>query len=88
MADRQTVDLAEAAVLMHRVGDVFDAAVIDTDAERDDPLKGKVYLADPAVLAKVASTNGQSLLLGASVRARLTRADPSSDDDKVLFSVP
>ncbi|MET8168509.1 RNB domain-containing ribonuclease [Streptomyces sp. NPDC005329] len=87
-ADRQTVDLAEAAVLMHRVGEVFDAAVIDTDAERDDPLKGKVYLADPAVLAKVASTNGQSLLLGASVRARLKRADPSSDDDKVLFAVP
>ncbi|MFE6835071.1 ribonuclease catalytic domain-containing protein [Streptomyces sp. NPDC057705] len=88
VADRQTVDLAEAAVLMHRVGEVFDAAVIDTDAERDDPHKGKVYLADPAVMAKVASTNGQSLLLGASVRARLKRADPSSDDDKVLFTVP
>lgn len=87
-ADRQTVDLAEAAVLMHRVGEVFDAAVIDTDAERDDPFKGKVYLADPAVLAKVASTNGRKLLLGASVRARLKRADPSSDDDKVLFTVP
>lgn len=88
VADRQTVDLAEAAVLMHRVGEVFDAAVIDTDAERDDPHKGKVYLADPAVMAKVTSTNGQSLLLGASVRAKLKRADPSSDDDKVLFTVP
>ncbi|MGW6978359.1 ribonuclease catalytic domain-containing protein [Streptomyces sp. NPDC054932] len=88
VADRQTVDLAEAAVLMHRVGEVFDAAVIDTDAERDDPHKGKVYLADPAVMAKIASTNGQKLLLGASVRAKLERADPSSDDDKVLFSVP
>ncbi|MGW7329246.1 ribonuclease catalytic domain-containing protein [Streptomyces sp. NPDC054840] len=88
VADRQTVDLAEAAVLMHRVGEVFDAAVIDTDAERNDPFKGKVYLADPAVLAKVASTDGQSLRLGASVRATLKQADPSSEDDKVLFTVP
>ncbi|WP_371638888.1 RNB domain-containing ribonuclease [Streptomyces virginiae] len=88
VADRQTVDLAEAAVLMHRVGEVFDAAVIDTDAEWNDPLEGKVFLADPAVLAKVASTNGQRLRLGASVRATLKRADPSSDGDKVLFTLP
>ncbi|MFE1832046.1 RNB domain-containing ribonuclease [Streptomyces yangpuensis] len=88
LADRQTVDLAEAAVLMHRVGEVFDAAVVDTDAEWNKPLIGKVYLADPAVLAKVTSTNGQDLCLGTSVRARLKRADPFSDDDKVLFTVP
>ncbi|GGY88703.1 hypothetical protein GCM10010343_12330 [Streptomyces avidinii] len=47
-----------------------------------------MYPADPAVLAKVASTNGRNLQLGASVRAGLKRADPSSDDDKVLFTVP
>ncbi|MFC9814951.1 ribonuclease catalytic domain-containing protein [Streptomyces virginiae] len=88
LADRQTVDLAEAVVLMNREGEVFDAAVIDTDAERNDPLTGRVYLADPAVLAKITSTDGQKLRLGASVRARLERADLSSDDDKVLFTLP
>lgn len=88
LADRQTVDLAEAAVLMHRVGEVFDAAVIDTDAERGKPREGKVFLTDPAVLAKVESTNGLDLQLGSSVRATLKRANPSADGDKVLFTVP
>ncbi|WP_180304042.1 RNB domain-containing ribonuclease [Streptomyces sp. JV178] len=88
LADRQTVDLAEAAVLMHRVGEVFDAAVIDTDAEWGRPREGKVFLADPAVLARVESTNGLDLQLGSSVRATLKRANPSADGDKVLFTVP
>ncbi|MFI1104339.1 RNB domain-containing ribonuclease [Streptomyces melanogenes] len=88
LAERQTVDLAEAAVLMHREGEVFDAAVIDTDAERGKPREGKVFLADPAVLAKVESTNGLDLQLGSSVRATLKRANPSADGDKVLFTVP
>ncbi|MFF7259030.1 RNB domain-containing ribonuclease [Streptomyces sp. NPDC008159] len=88
LADRQTVDLAEAAVLMHRVGEAFDAAVIDTDAERGRPREGKVFLADPAVLARVESTNGLDLQLGSSVRATLKRANPSADGDKVLFTVP
>ncbi|MFJ5552287.1 RNB domain-containing ribonuclease [Streptomyces sp. NPDC093225] len=87
-ADRQTVDLAEAAVLKDRVGQVFDAAVIDTDAERGKPREGKVFLADPAVLAKVESTNGLELQLGSSVRATLKKADPFASDDKVLFTVP
>ncbi|MGW2039437.1 ribonuclease catalytic domain-containing protein [Streptomyces virginiae] len=90
VAGRQTVDLAEAVVLMDREGEMFDAAVIDTDAERNDPdpLTGRVYLADPAVLAKITSTDGRKLRLGASVRARLERADPASDEDKVLFTLP
>ncbi|MFE5808988.1 RNB domain-containing ribonuclease [Streptomyces sp. NPDC056491] len=87
-ADRQTVDLAEAAVLKDRVGEVFDGAVIDTDAERGRPREGKVFLADPAVLAKVVSTNGLDLQLGSSVRATLKQADPAADEDKVLFTVP
>ncbi|MEW2412859.1 RNB domain-containing ribonuclease [Streptomyces sp. NPDC046866] len=88
LADRQTVDLAEAAVLKDRVGEVFDAAVIDTDAERGRPREGKVFLADPAVLAKVVSTDGLDLQLGSTVRARLKRADPAAEEDKVLFTVP
>lgn len=87
LADRQTVDLAEAAVLMHREGEVFEATVIDTDAERGRPREGKAFLADPAVLAKVRSDNGLELQLGSSVRATLTQADPSADGDKVLFTV-
>ncbi|MFF5447974.1 RNB domain-containing ribonuclease [Streptomyces sp. NPDC012888] len=88
LADRQTVDLVEAAVLKDRVGEVFDAAVIDTDAERGRPRDGRVFLADPAVLAKVESTNGLELQLGASIRVRLKRANPAADEDKVLFTVP
>ncbi|MEU1464674.1 RNB domain-containing ribonuclease [Streptomyces sp. NPDC005727] len=88
LADRQTMDLAEAAVLKDRVGEVFDAAVIDTDAERGRPREGKVFLADPAVLAKVVSNNGLDLQLGSSIRARLKQADPAADEDKVLFTVP
>ncbi|MEU6804754.1 RNB domain-containing ribonuclease [Streptomyces neyagawaensis] len=87
-ADRQTVDLAEAAVLKDRVGEVFDATVIDTDAEWGRPREGRVFLADPAVLAKVESNNGLELQLGSSVRARLKRAAPAADEDKVLFTVP
>ncbi|MFI8100787.1 RNB domain-containing ribonuclease [Streptomyces sp. NPDC086023] len=87
LADRQTVDLVEAAVLKDRVGEVFDVAVIDTDAERGRPREGKVFLADPAVLAKVESRNGLDLQLGSSVRARLKRADPDWEGDKVLFTV-
>lgn len=88
LANRQTVDLAEAVVLMHRVGEVFDATVIDTDAERGKPREGKLFLADPAVLAKVESTNGLDLQLGSSIRATLKRAKPSTDGDNVLFTVP
>ncbi|MFD7627681.1 RNB domain-containing ribonuclease [Streptomyces sp. NPDC059851] len=85
--DRRSVDLVEAAVLMHRVGEVFDATVIDTDKELDRPREGKVHLADPAVLGKVRSA--AALVLGASVRATLKRADPGhSGEDKVLFTVP
>ncbi|WP_060180808.1 RNB domain-containing ribonuclease [Streptomyces sp. IMTB 1903] len=88
LADRQTVDLAEAAMLKDRVGQVFDAAVIDTDAERGRPHEGKVFLADPAVLAKVVSDNGLDLQLGSSVRVTLKRANPAADEDKVLFTLP
>lgn len=82
------MDLAEAVVLKDRVGEVFDATVIDTDAERGRPREGKVFLADPAVLAKAESTNGLELQLGSSVRATLKQAAPAADENKVLFTVP
>ncbi|MFB7170825.1 RNB domain-containing ribonuclease [Streptomyces sp. NPDC056254] len=89
-ADRQSVDLVEAALLMDRVGAEFDAVVIDTDAEEDrpNPREGKVQLAEPAVLGSVTSP-AADLKLGASVRVRLERADPAfpEKNKRVLFSL-
>ncbi|MFG2296521.1 ribonuclease catalytic domain-containing protein [Streptomyces sp. NPDC048603] len=87
-ADRSAVDLAEAAVLMHRVGEVFEASVIDTDKERGKPREGRLHLTDPAVMAKVEAKT-EDLKLGQTVRATLERAAPGhTEDDKVLFSLP
>ncbi|MFE6844749.1 RNB domain-containing ribonuclease [Streptomyces sp. NPDC057686] len=88
-ADRQSVDLVEAAVLMDRVGNIFDATVIDTDEEEDPPNRreGQVQMAEPAVVGRVTSADAD-LELGASVRVRLERADPAfpDRDRKILFS--
>jgi exoribonuclease R len=63
--ERATVDLVEAVVLQHRVGETFDATVIDD---------GLVQLRDPAVRAKC---DGDPPV-GKDVRARLVEADPES----------
>lgn len=49
--ERECVDLVEAALLKDRVGDVFDATVVDV--EDDQPAAGTVHLTDPAVVAPV-----------------------------------
>ncbi|MFJ1567468.1 RNB domain-containing ribonuclease [Streptomyces erythrochromogenes] len=89
-ADRQSVDLVEAALLMDRVGSTFDAVVIDTDAElaQPNPREGQVQLAEPAVLGRVTSS-AVDLELGASARVKLERADPAFPDKnrRVLFSL-
>lgn len=89
-ADRQSVDLVEAAVLMDRVGGIFDATVIDTDEEEVPPNRreGQVQMAEPAVVGRVTSAD-VDLKLGASVRVRLERADPAFSDrnKKILFSL-
>ncbi|MFB7592528.1 RNB domain-containing ribonuclease [Streptomyces sp. NPDC056169] len=85
VADRRAVDLAEAAVLKNRVGEVFGGLVINTDAEDNKPKEGTVYLAEPAVMGKI--TSGATLDLGASVQAKLTRADPFfPTKHKILFN--
>ncbi|WP_430789757.1 RNB domain-containing ribonuclease [Actinoplanes sp. G11-F43] len=74
-ADRGAIDLAEAVLLHGRVGEVFDAAVLDRDepsAKR--PAGGTIALDDPAVRAKCLG----DLPLGQRVRVRLTAADPAS----------
>jgi exoribonuclease R len=65
--DRAIIDLAEAMVLEHRVGQEFDAVVVESNHKG-----GTVQLADPAVRGKL---DGGDPPLGQEVRVRLTEAD-------------
>lgn len=78
--ERECVDLVEAALLRDRVGEAFEATVIDV--REHEPLVGTVQLADPAVVGRVESA-GRPLPLGERVRVRLTEADLGTA--KVLF---
>ncbi|MGR4879277.1 RNB domain-containing ribonuclease [Streptomyces sp. LARHCF249] len=80
-AERECVDLVEAALLKDRVGETFEATVIDV--KDHEPLEGTVHLADPAVVGRVVSTD-RELPLGERIRVRLTAADPGSA--KVVFA--
>ncbi|MCA1710798.1 MAG: RNB domain-containing ribonuclease [Actinobacteria bacterium] len=66
--DRAIVDLAEALVLAPRVGEEFDAVVVESGSKG-----GVVQLADPAVRGRC---DGADLPLGQRIRVRLTAADP------------
>lgn len=79
--ERESVDLVEAAVLRGRVGETFEAMVIDV--KDHDPLVGTVHLEDPAVVGRIESTT-HPLPLGERVRVRLTQADMGTA--KVLFA--
>ncbi|MBT2479767.1 RNB domain-containing ribonuclease [Streptomyces sp. ISL-94] len=80
-AERESVDLVEAAVLQDRVGETFEATVVDVKDR--EPLVGTVHLEDPAVVGRVESAL-QELPLGGRIRVRLTQADPGTA--KVLFA--
>ncbi|WP_344942940.1 RNB domain-containing ribonuclease [Sphaerisporangium flaviroseum] len=67
--ERACVDLVEAFVLRDRVGQTFEAVVVDVG---DGKPGGVVQVADPAVVAKC---DGEGLALGERVQVRLTRAD-------------
>jgi exoribonuclease R len=73
--DRAVVDLAEALVLAPRVGETFDAVVVEGGEH-----KGVVQLLDPAVRAPC---EGAGLPLGQPLRVRLVEAD--SARRKVVF---
>jgi exoribonuclease R len=74
-ADRGAIDLAEAVLLQGRVGEVFEAAVLDRDeANGKRPAGGTIALDEPAVRAKCLG----DLPLGQRIRVRLTAADPAS----------
>jgi exoribonuclease R len=76
-AERGAIDLAEAVLLAGRVGDDFEAAVLDTDAHRNS---GTVAVDDPPVRARC---EGAALRLGARIPVRLAEADPAKR--RVLF---
>ncbi|MFF5227064.1 RNB domain-containing ribonuclease [Dactylosporangium sp. NPDC000521] len=75
-AERGAVDLVEAVLLQHRIGEEFDAAVLDVEKHRAD-----IALDEPPVRARC---EGDGLPLGERIRVILTAADPASR--KVLFS--
>ncbi|MBO3738428.1 RNB domain-containing ribonuclease [Actinoplanes flavus] len=74
-ADRGAIDLAEAVLLAGRVGEVFEAAVLDRDEPSGKrPAGGTIALDDPAVRAKCLG----DLPLGSRIEVRLTAADPAT----------
>lgn len=79
-AERECVDIVEAALLKDRVGEIFDAYVVEIDDHK--PTVGKVQLTSPAVIGRV--EGGGDLPLGERLRVRLTQADPGSG--KVRFA--
>lgn len=69
--ERAIVDLVEAGLLQHRVGESFPAVVVSVD-DRDER-RGVVMIQDPAIEAAVESS--RKLRLGGEVSVRLERAD-------------
>jgi exoribonuclease R len=67
--DRAVVDLAEALLLQHRVGEVFTGVVVESGAKG-----GEVQLRDPAVRARL---DGPGLPLGQQVDVRVSGVDVS-----------
>jgi exoribonuclease R len=70
-AERGAVDLVEAVLLHNRVGQEFEAAIVDVDAKRG---RGTVALDDPAVRARCDGP----LTLGERTTVRLIEATPAT----------
>ncbi|MER5882512.1 RNB domain-containing ribonuclease [Streptomyces sp. NPDC001941] len=79
--ERECVDIVEAALLKDRIGEVFDAYVVDV--KEREPTVGTVHLEEPAVVARVEGGEAR-LPLGERLRVRLTQADPGTA--KVRFA--
>ncbi|QEU94700.1 RNB domain-containing ribonuclease [Streptomyces kanamyceticus] len=73
--ERACVDIVEAALLKERVGEIFDAVVVDV--KEGEPAVGTVQLTDPAVVARIEG-GAAKLPLGERLRVRLTQADPGT----------
>lgn len=73
-AKRAAVDLTEATLLQGRVGEVFEAAVVDVDEKRgNNRAGGWIALSEPPVVARCLGR----LPLGERIPVRLVTADPS-----------
>ena len=70
--ERAVLDLVEAITLAPRVGEVFDGAIVEVNA--NDPGKGAVMIREPAIDAPVSGSG--ELPLGSMVKVRLAEADP------------
>ncbi|MCB5907133.1 RNB domain-containing ribonuclease [Streptomyces pinistramenti] len=76
--ERECVDLVEAALMRGRLGETFDALVVEV--QENDRTQGTVHLYDPAVIGRVAAPpDGPGLPLGDRIRVRLADADPGRD---------
>ncbi|WP_433049911.1 RNB domain-containing ribonuclease [Dactylosporangium sp. CS-033363] len=76
-AERGAVDLVEATLLQGRVGETFEAAVLDVDRAKH---RGDIAIDEPPVRARC---EGDALPLGERITVRLTEADPAKR--KVTF---
>jgi exoribonuclease R len=74
MYEHAITDLVEAELLKGGVGERFTGVVLEAD--HDDPRKGKVQIAEPAVEATV--TGEDALPVGAEVEVVLAVADPAT----------
>lgn len=70
--ERECVNIVEASLLADRLGEEFDAVVVDVDQPDKELQRGEVVLRDPAVRARVV---GKALPLGDEVRVQLAEAD-------------
>lgn len=75
--ERACVEAMEAAVLADRIGEEFEAVVVDVTEKKDS----MIHLTEPAVIAKA---YGEAEL-GSAVRVRLTEADRATG--RVRFEV-
>ncbi|WP_433209226.1 RNB domain-containing ribonuclease [Dactylosporangium sp. CS-047395] len=76
-AERGAVDLVEATLLQGRVGETFEAAVLDVDRAKH---RADIAIDEPPVRARC---EGDALPLGERISVRLTEADPAKR--KVTF---
>jgi len=78
--ERAVVDVTEAAVLAHRIGERFDAVVTSVSGRRVT-----VQLTEPAVVSALAVEDHHALPTpGSTVRLRLVEADPAAPDGPTL----
>ncbi len=74
-ANRGAVDLTEAVLLAGRIGERFDAAVLDVETRHGKPPKATVAIDSPAVRA---ACDGDAFTAGTRVGVVLSEADPAT----------